>query len=456
MVNNRYFSDYDMNQGLKLSFHGEIYNHEEINKFLNSYYDIDYLYNSKLLLNLIYLLLNNEVNDLVNHFKENEDYKFVFSDDGSIKPKFNFLTAVLYASMIVNGDFVFSISDSENTAISRDVIGSYLLYYGKNNKLLFTNDRKTLKSESISDIKTFKPGYVMFNNELYPPLNPPWKRITNNNLNNGNSLNYNESKNNLIQLLKQSVNMRIDGLEEVGLFFSGGVDSTTIAKTLKDNGELYIKLFTVGVENSKDLEISKRIAEDLNLDLRYSVVNEEIIKSEFEDFLNIIEKGNIVDYGVGMTMHLTSKLAVDEGLKTILTGQGADELFGGYNRYLNIYAQNKNFLNDEFRKDIEFMYEVNLKRDVAIANFNNLNFRSPFLDKDFIRFALTLPVEFKIESSDDKLRKHILRDVAIDLGVPSYIARRPKKAAQYGSGIHKILKTFLKKGSTGNNRKIFF
>ncbi|MDR1819246.1 MAG: asparagine synthetase B [Methanobrevibacter sp.] len=265
------------------------------------------------------------------------------------------------------------------------------------------------------------------------------EEIVNTNLNNENSLNYNESKNNLIKLLKQSVNMRIDGLDEVGLFFSGGVDSTTIAKILKDNGELDIKLFTVGVENSKDLEISKKIADDLNLDLKYSVVNEEIIRSEFEDFLTIIEKGNIIDFGVGMTMYLTSKLVVDEGLKTILTGQGADELFGGYNRYLNIYAQNKNSLTDEFRKDIEFMYEVNLKRDIAIANFNNLNFRSPFLDKDFIRFALSLPFEFKIKSSDDKLRKHILRDVAIDLGVPSYIARRPKKAAQYGSGIHKIL-----------------
>ncbi|MDR1819247.1 MAG: hypothetical protein LBR15_03240 [Methanobrevibacter sp.] len=176
MVNNRYFSDYDIKQDLKLSFHGEIYNHEEINNFLNSYHDTDYLYNSELLLHLIYLLLNNEIDDLVNHFKENKDYEFVFSNDNSIEQEFNFLTAILYASMIVNGDFVFSISDGENTAISRDDIGSYLLYYGKNNKLLFTNNRKTLKNEGISDIKTFKPGCVMFNSELYPPLNPPWKK----------------------------------------------------------------------------------------------------------------------------------------------------------------------------------------------------------------------------------------------------------------------------------------
>ncbi|MDR3222939.1 MAG: asparagine synthetase B [Methanobrevibacter sp.] len=433
-MNNKYFLDYDLSHGLKLSFHGEIYNHKEINDFLNSYYNLDYHYNSELFLCLIHFLLNNDLNVVVNSLKENQDYKFVFNHDGTIKSEFNFLIAVLYGSMIINGDFVFSISDGKNTVISRDVIGSYLLYYGGNDELLFANNRKTLLIDGISDIKTFKPGYLLFNKELYPPLNPPWSKI-----NSKNSLNYIESKNTLIKLLRESVNMRIENLDEVGLFFSGGVDSTTIAKILKDNNEIDVKLFTVGTENSKDLEISKKIAKDLDLDLKYGLINEEIIKSEFEDFLSIIDRRNIIDLGVGMTMHLSSKLAVDEGFKTILTGQGADELFGGYNRYLDIYNQDKNSLTDEFRSDIEFMHEVNFQRDLAIANFNNLNFRSPFLDKDFLSFALSLPIDYKIKSSDDKIRKHILRDIAIDLGVPHYIAYRPKKAAQYGSGIHKII-----------------
>jgi asparagine synthase (glutamine-hydrolysing) len=71
---------------------------------------------------------------------------------------------------------------------------------------------------------------------------------------------------------------------------------------------------------------------------------------------------------------------------------------------------------------------------------NGVELRVPFLDKDIIDIALDIPAGYKIRDSEDVLRKHILRDVAKDLGVPDYIADRPKKAAQYGTGINKILK----------------
>ena len=64
----------------------------------------------------------------------------------------------------------------------------------------------------------------------------------------------------------------------------------------------------------------------------------------------------------------------------------------------------------------------------------------PFLDKEVINLALDIPGKFKIKNNEDLLRKHIIRDTALDIGVPEYIALRPKKAAQYGSGINKILK----------------
>ncbi|MDR2830549.1 MAG: hypothetical protein LBB45_05915, partial [Methanobrevibacter sp.] len=290
MVDSKYFIDHDSNHGLKLSFHGDIYNHKQINDFLGRYSNLDYLYDGELFLHLIHHLLNSNLDDfddVANYLKENQNYKFLFNNNGTIKSEFSFLIAVLYGSMKINGDFVFSISDGENVAISRDVIGSYLLYYGCDNELLFANNRKTLLSEGISDVKTFKPGNVMFNNKIYPPLDPPWNKINKNNLdvNSFDANYYIKSKNTLIKLLKQSVNIRVDGLDEVGLFFSGGVDSTTVAKILKDVDGLDVKLFTVGTENSEDLEVSKKIANDLDLDLEYRLVNEEVVKSKFEDFL---------------------------------------------------------------------------------------------------------------------------------------------------------------------------
>ncbi|MDR2874219.1 MAG: asparagine synthetase B [Methanobrevibacter sp.] len=458
MKNEKYFLNHHIKHGLKLSFHGEIYNHKQINDFLSEYSNLDYLYGNDLFLELIYYLITNNCDDYNNinkYLNENQKYKAIFNNKKTIKKEFNLLVSTLQALMILNGDFVFSISDGENLSISRDVIGSYLLYYGYNNKTeqsqpLFSDNRKDLWAEGIENVKTLKPGHILFNNELYPPINPPWNKhkIINSNIYKNDQClfkdenHYNRSKNELIKLLKLSVKRRVDDLDEVGLFFSGGVDSTIIAKILKDiskTKDLNIKLLTVGTENAKDIKISKKIAKDLELDLNYSLVNESIIYSEFEKLLNAIEKASIIDLGVGMTIYLASELATEEGIKTILTGQGADELFGGYNRYLESYTISEDFLENELSHDIEFMHEVNFQRDIAIAKINNLNFRSPFLDKDFIKYALNLPSRYKIKSNDDKLRKHILRDMAIDLEIPQYIANRPKKAAQYGSGIHKII-----------------
>jgi len=93
------------------------------------------------------------------------------------------------------------------------------------------------------------------------------------------------------------------------------------------------------------------------------------------------------------------------------------------------------FLKD----DIKNIYHVNLQRDDAATMAHGVELRVPFLDKEVIKTAFKIPMQFKIESETDLLRKHILRQVALEMGVPEFIAQRPKKAAQYGSGIHKIL-----------------
>ena len=142
--------------------------------------------------------------------------------------------------------------------------------------------------------------------------------------------------------------------------------------------------------------------------------------------------------GVGMTIYLACKMIHEDGGRVAISGQGADELFGGYNRYLDSYKSGK--LDEELRHDIENMYHVNLERDDAVSMGNSVELRLPFLDKDLIEFALNIPVEEKIAGEDDKIRKNILRDLGYELGLSEEFAYRPKKAAQYGTGIDKILR----------------
>ena len=143
--------------------------------------------------------------------------------------------------------------------------------------------------------------------------------------------------------------------------------------------------------------------------------------------------------GVGMTIKLTSHLAHMDNHKVILSGQGADELFAGYNRYKKKYT-NHDLLNEELTHDLNNIYDVNLERDDKATMSNSVELRVPFLDKDVIDVASHMPIDYLLDSCDDKIRKHILRDVAYELGLSKEAAYRPKKAAQYGTGIDKIIK----------------
>ena len=86
------------------------------------------------------------------------------------------------------------------------------------------------------------------------------------------------------------------------------------------------------------------------------------------------------------------------------------------------------------------MYHVNLERDDACAMLNSVELRLPFLDKKLVELVLNIPDNKKIVSMHDDMRKSVLRKLAFEEGLDYEIAYRPKKAAQYGTGIDKILR----------------
>ena len=349
----------------------------------------------------------------------------------------NLKEAVLKTISQLDGDYAFCLTDGEDYIALRDDVGVKPLYYAKDEKTFaFSSETKALKKINLENIHTLKPTEAIYNDKIIT-LRQEYRRTPSDD-------DYNRLKNELKKNILEATVKRVNNLDHVGLLFSAGVDSTLLAVLLK-NLDVRTTLYTVGTENSQDLKFARQTAEDIGLPLKTWIINQDVIEEHFQETINAIEDTNLMKIGVGMTINLTTKLAHDDGQKVILSGQGADELFCGYNRYRKKYNQADKLL-EELTYDLNNMYHVNLERDDKATMHNSVELRVPYLDRQVIQTATRTPVTYMLHSEDDKIRKHILRDVAYEMGVPENIAYRPKKAAQYGTGIDKIIKkTILKK-----------
>lgn len=324
---------------------------------------------------------------------------------------------------ILNGDYAVAFSDKENIYLFRDPIGIRPLYYSQNG--FFASEKKVLWS--IGERATpVNPGELVKISrkgiervQLFTILELK-----------GKSFSYEQAKLSIKKSLEYAV--RIRSAKKVGVLFSGGLDSSLIAFLASKYSD--VVLYTAGAEGSQDLEWARKVSEKLGLKLREYVFDLEDVKSSLEKVMFAIEEPNPMNLAIGIPIYFATKLAREDNTKVLLTGQGADELFGGYAKYLRDPSL--------MEKDILEMGEKNLARDDKIAMLNSVEGRFPFLDLNVVGSGLRTPLEYKIHSG---VRKAILREVALETGLPKEVAYREKKACQYGSNAQKILEKIAKK-----------
>jgi asparagine synthase (glutamine-hydrolysing) len=340
-----------------------------------------------------------------------------------------------------NGDFAFAIAKPEKIITARDSMGVRPLYYGENAEFAaLASERKALWSIGMRETASFPPGCVSlversgfkFTVARTITYSRP-KRIT-----------MQTAAPRLRTLLEHSVRERVSGLKEVVIAFSGGLDSSIIASLAKKAGSNVI-LIHVSLENEPEVEYAQQAAEELKLPLYCYLHDEHEVLQTIPKVIGAIEEPQPVKVSIGIPIYWTAEKTAEMDFRVMLAGQGADELFGGYKRYLDEYlGGGSEKAQKAIFNDIIGMYEDNLERDSKICNHLNVELRLPFATISMAKFAINLPLELKMERTSNTLRKLVLRRVAKDLLLPQSIVDRPKRAIQYTTGINKALKKLAK------------
>jgi asparagine synthase (glutamine-hydrolysing) len=252
-------------------------------------------------------------------------------------------------------------------------------------------------------------------------------------------------------LEKELYDVTVQSLESVkesktmGISFSGGVDSSLLAKIAKDLGYDVI-LLTMGFEDSHDVKFSKTMAKILGIRHEIELISENTFSDVARKISDMINVNNLSWNENCIAFYYVAKLAKKHNISKVITANGIDELFCGYNSYRDFIPEGEEavigLVKEKIDNEVRMMKAVN-----QVTSEFGVQIVQPFLSEKFIEFAKTVPLEHKIKDKDDLMRKHIVRKLALSIGVPEESALKQKKAMQYGSLIHK---NFLKVKKTWN------
>jgi asparagine synthase (glutamine-hydrolysing) len=350
-----------------------------------------------------------------------------------------------------DGDYSFSMLKDGWIAAGRDPIGVQPLYYGENkNVAAVATNRKALWKLGIENPLSFPPGNLAFANREGFQFKPI-KTLT---YTEPKPITMDEAAKKLQALLEQSIQRRVHGLKEVAVAFSGGLDSSLVAFLASKCG-VKVNLLHVSLENQVETEEAMKAADELNLPLCAHLFKDSDVEKTLPKVIELIEEPDPIKASIGLSFYWAAEKAAEAGFRVLLAGQGADELFGGYQRYVNEYCKEG---SEKVRKtmfnDVAKIHESNLERDLKITAFHDIELRLPFASFELAEFALSLPIECKIEKKTDTLRKLVLRKVALNAGMPSSVVDKPKKAVQYSTGINDAVKRIAKKHQKAVNEYV--
>ena len=216
----------------------------------------------------------------------------------------------------------------------------------------------------------------------------------------------------------------------VGVFLSGGLDSSIVAAIAADHyrerGEA-LQTFAVGSAGSPDLELARVVAEQLGTQHHERVFTAKEARGVLGDVVRIIESFDPSLVRSAVPNYFLSEMAASR-VKVVLTGEGVDELFAGYEYQGGIDGHLD--LQEEIVRTVESLHGLNLQRCDRITMFHGLEARVPFLDPEVIALSLAIPAGWKLRGAN-RPEKWLLRR-AFEGWLPDEVLWREK--AEFGDG----------------------
>lgn len=354
----------------------------------------------------------------------------------------------------LRGMFTLAMAHTDGSGVvARDPIGIKPLYWARlDGVTIFASELRAFDEADQAMVESFPPGHVWTPSttgetgdgaivrfadavpvEVRPARNAPDKQWDE------------ETLGHVRDVLSDSVRRHMMADVPVGVFLSGGLDSAIVAaiaaKVAASKGET-LPTFAVGTENSADLLAARAVAEYLGTDHHEIVPTAADLESALDEAVTVIEHFDPALVRSAVPNLLLAREAVQH-VKVVLTGEGADELFAGYEYYHVAAYDTPDTLQAELVRSIEILHELNLQRcDRTTMNYG-LEARVPFLDATVMREMLAIPAEWKL-MIHDRSEKQLLRE-AFDGMVPDDILWRGKEQFGDGSGAGEVLAELVEK-----------
>jgi len=362
------------------------------------------------------------------------------------------LYGIEYTLQLLDGVFAFLLYDKtyDEFYVARDPYGVRPLYfYNEDNIYGFASEIKSIYelTKSKNNIKSFLPGnYLTISNVQTDCCYKTEIKRYYNTL--PLEIDYDNMYSMIVSKLKNAVKKRIIGTTDrpVACLLSGGLDSSLIAalvsKELKNSSltNEKLKTFSIGLPNSEDLKYAKIVANHIDSDHHEIILTEDDFFNAIPEVIHKIESYDTTTVRASVGNYLIAKYISEmSDCKVIFNGDGADELMGGYLYFK--YAPDEESFHEECRRLLSDIHIFDVLRSDRSISSNGLEARTPFLDKDWVNYYLSISKSLRYKTTTEQCEKYIIRKsfshVEPNL-LPDKILWRTKEAFSDGvSGLNK-------------------